>query len=292
MSNTLQSQSRPWEMPLWKPVRGKAGVLLYLVAIHAIAVVGLILYPVPSIPVFLTAFAFNVLGGLGTTVGNHRYLAHRALKLNKIVEHFLVFWTVFNGSGAPAHWAANHRLHHAKADTEDDVSSPTHGGFWWAHLRWLYQTTPADVKRWAPDLDKPEYNFWGHVEPLIVVLSIFGGLAFGWEAFFWVGAIRLVYSLHLQCFVNSITHMGELDEKGESSKNLWWLGPLQLSAWGENWHGNHHRFPSSARLGLKWWQVDVGWYFIWTLEKIGLVQGVRRPKVLDIRRQGEPGRAA
>jgi len=27
------------------------------------------------------------------------------------------------------------------------------------------------------------------------------------NAFFWVGAIRLVYSLHLQCFVNSITHI-------------------------------------------------------------------------------------
>ena len=91
----------------------------------------------------------------------------------------------------------------------EDVSSTAHGGFWWAHLRWLYQTTPADIKRWAPDLDKAEYRFWGYSEAPIVVLSIFGGLVFGWEAFFWLGAIRLVYSLHLQCFVNSITHMGE-----------------------------------------------------------------------------------
>jgi fatty-acid desaturase len=278
MSNSTQVQSRPWEMPIWKPVRGKENVLLYLITIHVLAVVGLILYPVPGIPVFVTALVFNLLGGLGTTVCNHRYLAHRTLKLNKVVEQFFIFWTVFNGSGAPGHWAANHRLHHAKADTADDVSSPTHGGFWWAHLRWLYQTAPADVKRWAPDLNKPEYNFWGHAETLIVMLSIFGGLAFGWKAFFWVGAIRLVYSLHLQCFVNSITHMGESDENGETAKNLWWLGPLQLSAWGENWHGNHHRFSNSARLGLKWWQVDLGWYFIWTLEKVGLANGVKCPK--------------
>jgi fatty-acid desaturase len=278
MSNSMQTQSRPWEMPIWKPVRGKKGVLLYLVTIHVLAVIGLILYPVPSIPVFLTALVFNLLGGLGTTVCNHRYLAHRTLKLNKVVEQFFIFWTVFNGSGAPAHWAANHRLHHAKADTPEDVSSPTHGGFWWAHLRWLYQTPRADVKRWAPDLDKPEYNFWGYAETLIVMLSIFGGLAFGWKVFFWVGAIRLVYSLHLQCFVNSITHMGESGEKGETAKNLWWLGPLQLSAWGENWHGNHHRNANSARLGLKWWEVDVGWYFIRTLEKVGLADGVKLPK--------------
>jgi len=271
------AQSRPWEMPIWKPVKGKEGVLVYIVAIHLLAIIGLILFPIPSLPVFLTALAFNILGGLGTTVCNHRYLAHRTLKLNKVVEHFLVFWTVLNGSGSPKHWAANHRLHHAKADTAEDVSSPTHGGFWWAHLRWLYQTKPADMKRWAPDLDKPEYNFWDRTETGIVLLSIFGGLAFGWEAFFWIGAIRLVYSLHLQCFVNSITHMGELDENGESSKNLWWLGPLQLSAWGENWHGNHHHNANSARLGLKWWQVDVGWYFIWTMEQFGLAHGVKRP---------------
>jgi len=278
MRHSIQAQTRPWEMPLWKPVKGKGIVLVYLVAIHVLAIIGLILYPIPSVSVFVTALVFNLLGGLGTTVCNHRYLAHSTLKLNKVVEHFLVFWTVFNGSGAPAHWAANHRLHHAKADTAEDVSSPSHGGFWWAHLRWLYQTTPADIKRWAPDLNKPEYNFWARCEAWIVLLSIFGGLAFGWEAFFWVGAIRLVYSLHLQCFVNSITHMGEANEKGESARNLWWLGPLQLTAWGENWHANHHRFANSARLGLKWWQVDVGWYFIWTLEKIGLARGVKRPR--------------
>src|SRR5207237_984360 len=160
-SKTMQAQSRPWEMPIWKPVKGKESVLLYLVSIHLIAIIGLILFPVPTLPVFATALVFNLLGGLGTTVCNHRYLAHRTLKLNKGVEHFLVFWTVFNGSGAPAHWAANHRLHHAKADTADDVSSPTHGGCWWAHLRWLYQTHTAVVKLWARDLQKAVSNSWG-----------------------------------------------------------------------------------------------------------------------------------
>ena len=57
------------------------------------------------------------------------------------------------------------------------------------------------------------------------MLSIFGGLAFGWEAFFWLGAIRLVYSLHLQCFVNSITHMGKPDEDGQFGQELVVAGP-------------------------------------------------------------------
>ena len=281
-TKAIPTEPRPWEMPIWKAVEHKRGVLVYLVAIHAIALVGLVLFPIPSLPVFAATLALTLLGGLGTTVCYHRYLAHRTLKLNSAVEHFLIFWTTFNGSGDPISWAANHRLHHAKADTVEDVSSPTHGGFWWAHLRWLYQTAPADVGRWAPDLDRPRYAFWTYAHNPLVVASIFFGLVWGWEAFFWLGSIRLVYSLHLQCFVNSVMHMGELDESG-TAKNVWWLGPLQLAAWGENWHGNHHRFANSARLGLRWWQVDVGWYVICGLEKLGLARGVKRPDVRDDR---------
>jgi fatty-acid desaturase len=91
MGNTREAESRPWEMAIWKPARGKESVLLYLVTIHVMAIIGLLLYPIPDIRVFVTALAFNLLGSLGTTVCNHRYLAHRTLKLNKVVEHFLVF---------------------------------------------------------------------------------------------------------------------------------------------------------------------------------------------------------
>jgi len=72
------------------------------------------------------------------------------------------------------------------------------------------------------------------------------------------------------------------EEEGDSSKNLWWLGPLQLTAWGENWHRNHHSNAGSARLGLRWWQPDVGWYLIWALEAVGLASGVKRPNMARI----------
>jgi stearoyl-CoA desaturase (delta-9 desaturase) len=101
-------------------------------------------------------------------------------------------------------------------------------------------------------------------------------LVFGWQGFFWIGAIRLVYSLHMQCFVNSLTHLDHSDE-GDSSQNIWWLGPLQLTAWGENWHKNHHANAGSARLGLRWWQPDIGWYLIYALEMVGLASNVKRP---------------
>jgi fatty-acid desaturase len=279
MSQTAIQEIRPWERPFWRSARGKAGVLTYLVLIHLLAVIGLILFPLPSLRILGLTLLFTALGGFGTTVCYHRMLAHRTLKLNKVIEHLLVFWAMFNGSGAPASWVAYHRHHHSRTDTPEDISSPKQGGFWWAHLRWLYQSAPADRQRWCPELNQGAYKGWEYAQVPVILLSLFCGLALGWQGFFWLGAIRLVYSLHMQCLVNSLTHLGH-SEEGDSSKNVWWLGPFQLTAWGENWHRNHHSNAGSARLGLRWWQTDIGWYFIYALEAVGLARNVKRTRVL------------
>ncbi len=279
MEPTAVREARPWDRPFWKPARKKEGVLAYLVLIHLLALIGLILFPLPSWKVVGLALLSIGFGGLGTTVCYHRMLAHRTLKTSKFIEHLLISWAVFNGSGHPASWVAYHRQHHSTTDTPDDVSSPKQGGFWWAHLRWLYQSAPADRKRWCPDLDRGTYRIWGYLEVPVLAFSLCCGLllGFGWMGFFWLGAIRLVYSLHMQCLVNSLTHLDHAAE-GDSSRNVWWLGPFQLAAWGENWHKNHHTHAGSARLGLRWWQPDVGWYFIWMLEAVGLANSVKRPR--------------
>jgi fatty-acid desaturase len=279
MNQVATAQPRPWDRPFWKPVRRKEGVFTFLVLIHLLAIIGIILFPLPSLKVLGISALFVAFGGLGTTVCYHRMLAHKTLKVNKVVEQILIFWAVFNASGHPCSWVAYHRLHHSSTDTPNDISSPQQGGFWWAHLRWLYQTPPADRQRWAPELDRGVYKYWGYLETPVIILSIFIGplLGLGWMGFFWVGAIRLVYTLHMQCFVNSLTHLDHVEE-GDSSKNVWWLGPFQLTAWGENWHKNHHTHAGSARLGLKWWQPDIGWYFICLLEATGLAHSVKRPR--------------
>ncbi|MBZ5701572.1 MAG: hypothetical protein LAN84_06965 [Acidobacteriia bacterium] len=280
MSESTIPQSRPWQQPFWKPAPGGAKVLLYLVLIHLLAITGLILFPLPSLKVLGASLLIMALGGLGTTVIYHRVLAHKTLKINPLIEQLLIFFAVFNGSGHPVSWVAYHRHHHAHADGPEDISSPKHGGFWWAHLRWLYQSAPADRQRWCPELNRGAYKIWDYAETPTILLSLFCGplLGFSWQGFFWMGAMRLVYSLHMQCFVNSLTHLGRAAD-GDTSQNVWWLGPLQIGAWGENWHKNHHTYAASARLGLRWWQPDVGWYFIWTLETLGLASGVKRPRL-------------
>jgi fatty-acid desaturase len=251
--------------------------LVYIVTVHILVLIGIALFPIPGWKIFLWSLSLASAGALGTTVAYHRGLAHRAVKLNPVVEQVLIFAAVFNGSGAPDTWIANHRNHHAKADTIEDVSSPRHGGFWWAHLRWLYQWRPSSMEKWCPDLIRPRYTIWARLQvPLVLVSICFGYFLFGWAGLFWIGAIRLVYCLHMQAFVNSLLHLKPgLAEGVDSSQNIWWLGPLQLTAWGENWHGNHHMYPASARFSRRWWQVDVGWYVIVILRAVGLARNIR-----------------
>jgi fatty-acid desaturase len=278
MSRSALAEKHPWTSPWWKPSTDNTPTFVYIILIHILAVLGLILFPLPGWGVFAVALTLAACGGLGTSVCYHRALAHRAVKLNPVVEQFLIFCAVFNGSGAPSTWIADHRNHHAKADTIDDVSSPRHGGFWWAHLRWVYQWPTSSMQKWCPDLIEAKYLRWAKWQPYLLFLSLTSGYFIaGWKGLFWIGAIRLVYILHLQMVVNSVLHLKPgLPEGVDSSQNIWWLGPLQVTAWGENWHGNHHAKPASACFSRHWWQVDIGWYVIRTLETVGLASNVRR----------------
>jgi len=41
-------------------------------------------------------------------------------------------------------------------------------------------------------------------------------------------------------------------------------------------HNNHHAFPTSARHGLRWWQLDPSAWLIAGLERTGLIWDVVR----------------
>lgn len=268
---------RPWQWPWWRTGEHDGGVLFWILLIHVTAALGLILYPLPGWRVLLGALGLAWIGGLGTTVGYHRAIAHRALRLHPWARSALILFAMANGSGTPLNWAAGHRLHHAKADTPDDISSPRWGGFWWAHMRWLWQAGDPPIERYCPDLKERSFRVWGWMHVPILTASYLGGAYFGAAAFFWLGAIRLVFVLHAQCFVNSVCHSEPGAAAGEdSSRNVRWLGLMHFLQ-GENWHRNHHARPGSARLGWSWRQPDVGYLAIVALERMHLATDVHRP---------------
>ena len=279
-TTTAHPPERPWNRPWWRCAHGERPTLAWIICIHAAAIAGAILLPLPPWPVLALSAGLLFLGGLGTTVAYHRALAHGGARLNPVVEQFLLGCAVLNGSGTPRSWVTFHRHHHKHSDSDEDISSPEHG-LWWAHLRWLWQAQRVETATYAPDMFRLRYRIWDTLLYPTLALSLFGGLLLtpwlGWELAWasaaWLGSVRLVWALHTQCTVNSVCHLGAREQHG-TGRNVRWLALIHLFQ-GENWHANHHREPGRARLGLSWHQLDLGWYALLGLRCIGLARRVR-----------------
>ena len=53
-------------------------------------------------------------------------------------------------------------------------------------------------------------------------------------------------------------------------------GAARIPTTGEGWHNNHHRYPGSASQGFFWREVDVTYYVLCLLARLGLVWDLRR----------------
>jgi fatty-acid desaturase len=278
--STVLADTHPSQRSWFYCAPGEFPTMLWIAAIHLLSVSGLIFLPLPPWPVFIVAFALLFIGGLGTTVCYHRALAHRSLSLNPVIEQLLIWFAMLNGSGKPRTWVSMHRLHHSRSDREDDISSPHYGGFWWSHLRWLWQTDQSCSVKFGHDLTGMRYRFWDYAQTPVLALSLLGGLLWpgshGLEALaccLWLGPLRLLWALHVQCSVNSLCHLGPIESEHGSGRNIWWLTLVHLGQ-GENWHANHHRRQAEARLGHRW-QIDLGWWTLRTLSFFRLAKRVR-----------------
>ena len=102
-----------------------------------------------------------------------------------------------------------------------------------------------------------------------LMLLVVGGL----PMFLWGGCLRTVVGLHATWAVNSATHLwgSRRFATRDDSRNNWLVA---LITFGEGWHNNHHAHPVSARHGIAWYEVDLNWYGIWILKKIGLARHV------------------
>ena len=215
----------------------------------------------------------------GVTIFLHRCQAHRALDLHPAVSHFFRFWLWLTTGMVTKEWAAVHRKHHAKCETEEDPHSPKVYGLRKVLLQGteLYRVGAADPETLAkfghgtPD-DWVERNLYsrhavlGVAIMLMIDLVLFGvaGLAMwavqmAWIPFFAAGVI------------NGLGHHGGYRsfQTEDASTNI---VPFGILIGGEELHNNHHAYASSARLSSKWYELDIGWLYIRSLELLGLAQ--------------------
>ncbi|MEO5667290.1 MAG: fatty acid desaturase [Bdellovibrionota bacterium] len=253
-------------------------VMMLVAALHVGAGIALFHFSWTN---FIGFVAFYLMGVLGITVGYHRLLTHKSFQAHKGVERFFAFLGVTALQNGPVDWIAEHRLHHAVSDTELDPHN-IHKGFWHAHMGWMFQKRPAWFKEgmhktYAPDIMKDPFLAWidtysFHIIVALGALMLFFG---GWTFFLWAFCVKQIVLWHVTWFVNSASHLwGYRHFEHEQATNNWWVG---LLAMGEGWHNTHHAFPTSARHGLRWWEIDVSWMIISTLQSIGLVRKVKLP---------------
>jgi len=249
---------------------------------------------------------FYVATGVGITVGYHRLFTHRSFHAARSLRIALAVLGGMAVEGGVVQWSATHRRHHAFADQYGDPHSPHLAqatglkgvlmGLWHAHSGWLFGDEATDEREYAPDLlaDRdlvrigrlfPVLTVASFVLPAMIGLAVtrsFGGML---SAFLWASLVRVLLLHHVTWSINSICHFygREAYRARDESKNVWPLSPLSL---GESWHNNHHAFPWSARLGLRPWEVDFGWYVIRALRALGLATDVKVPSAdqMDKRR--------
>ena len=261
---------------------GNWGSGIFLVSAHLAAVAALFVWSWPA--VITAVVLYWVSGSLGIGMGYHRLLTHRGYKVRKPVEYFLVTCGTMALQGGPIQWVVTHRIHHAHTDRIGDPHTPRDGR-WWAHVGWILWGTAQNhsettLVRYAPDLINDRYYRWltrRYYVPLLVVgvlLLVFGG----WSVMLWGVFLRLTLMLHATWFVNSATHLWGRTrfETGDDSRNSWWVA---LLTFGEGWHNNHHAYPTSAQHGLRWYELDLNWLGIRTLQLLGLAHGIKRVRL-------------
>ncbi|MEX5631266.1 acyl-CoA desaturase [Parafrankia sp. FMc2] len=245
--------------------------------------------------VILAAVMYAITGH-GITIGFHRYFTHRGFKTSRPVRAALAIAGNMAIEGPVIRWVADHRRHHAFSDADGDPHSPwRYGtgsvalarGLWHAHIGWLFDVEQTDQRRYAPDLlDDPMIVRISRSFALCAFVSlalpaVVGGLWGGSfeaavQAFFWASLVRVALLHHVTWSVNSICHvMGSRPYRSrDHSGNVW---PLALLSMGESWHNLHHAEPTSARHGVRPWQVDTSFYGIKLMESLRLVRDVRWP---------------
>ncbi|MGH0038161.1 MAG: acyl-CoA desaturase [Myxococcota bacterium] len=220
----------------------------------------------------------------GITGAYHRYFSHRGYRTSRPFQFVLALLGCLAVQKGPLWWASGHRHHHRFSDQDEDMHSPRHG-FWWSHQGWIFdgRFDDTNLQRISDFAKYPELmwlNRWHVVPPALLALGLFlfGGLS----ALVWGFAISTTLLWHSTYTINSLSHVfgKRRYETGDDSRNNVWLALLTL---GEGWHNNHHYYQASARNGFYWWEIDITYYLLKGLEKVGLVWDLRQPpqKVLD-----------
>jgi len=216
---------------------------------------------------------------LCVTLFLHRAQAHKALDIKPALSHPMRFWLWLTTGMVTKEWVAVHRKHHRYCDQQQDPHSPVHYGIWKVLFKGacLYATATNNrdmVRQYGvgtPD-DWVERNLYSRFPLLgiILLLVINTALFNGWGIVIWLIQMAWI-PFWAAGVVNGVGHFWGYrnGETRDQSRNI---VPVDFLVGGELLHNNHHLNPSSAKLSLRWWEFDIGWFYIKIFETLKLIK--------------------
>lgn len=239
---------------------------------------------------FITALSLYFLRIFSIGAFYHRYFSHKTYQTNRFWQFVFAVIAASSAQRGPLWWAAHHRQHHLCSDEPADAHSPVQHGFWWSHVGWFmskkyYYYNPERVR----DLARfPELVFLDRYDALVPMLLFVSLLIAGWllqifapglhttagQMVVWGFCISTIALFHTTVSINSLSHVlgkKRFTTKDNSRNNLF----LALLTFGEGWHNNHHHYPATARQGFMWWEIDLTFYLLKLMEKLGIIWNVK-----------------
>ena len=221
----------------------------------------------------------------------HRYFSHKSFKTSRLLQGVFAVLGATATQRGPIWWAAHHRHHHLHADSSEDSHSPR-DGFWHSHIKWFLMKKNFPTKSsYVKDLKKfPELDFIDRYDILFPILFATGLFLLGGyleshypelntsagQMLVWGYFISTVLLSHVTYCINSLAHVFGFRtyETKDDSRNNFILAVFTL---GEGWHNNHHCSPGSVKQGFKWWQLDMSYYVLFLMNKVGLIWDLKYP---------------
>lgn len=235
--------------------------------------------------VLLFLFTTAVTICAGHSVGMHRLLIHRAFEAPRWLERTLVYLGTLVGMAGPSGMIAAHDIRDwaqrqsACHPLYAHRTSLLRDAWWQMHCVVMLDHPPRFIIEPQTARD-PFFRFldrtWmAQQAPWALLFFSLGG--FPWLV--WGIAVRITVSLTGHWLVGHFAHRRghqgwRVDGVAVQGFNIRYVS---LVTFGENWHGNHHAFPASARLGVEPGQLDPGWWLIVMLRAAGLAWNVKEP---------------
>jgi fatty-acid desaturase len=242
--DTVKNTTRPLYIVM------KINFLKIYLPLHLLALIIFAFTPVHATDMLLFVVGYSLVFGLGVSVGLHKWISHKSIKVNAIAKPIILWLGVVACQNAPIWWAAVHRQHHVAADTDRDEHTPTKG-IWHAFFGWIvmHDLTKVSYRRCVDIMRDNQIKFASKHYINIIWLS---WLVFGFVSptlLLWFLLAPAILGLYVVGIINWLghSHIGyrNFNTKDKSTN----IPYISLIAWGFNWHNNHHFSPGTFCYG-------------------------------------------